>query len=90
MRYKNCTILFREPFPMFTPSGSMVILASVNGKKAKEIEVEDREQQKVVTRLLNRDKKLTDAKVKSTDGKWRVVKHSPQTDFLEMVKEQST
>jgi len=88
MRYKNCTILFREPFPIFTPEGNMEILASVDGKKPREIEVKDMEQQKVLLRMLEKDKKLTDAKIKSTDGKWRVVRHSPQADFLEMVKEE--
>ena len=54
-----------------------------------EIRIAKQQQKDVIDYLLKTDLKLTNAVVRAdSQGRWVVIKHSPQEDFFDLVKEE--
>ena len=88
---KNSIITFREPYFRKEWTANKVkyyIRASLNGLPEREIRIVAKQQKNTMDYLLQVDKKLTNAIIKCDSySKFIVLQHSPQIDFLDMVKE---
>ena len=81
-------IIFREPIyrtEVHDGQTKFYIQASVNGNPVKEIIVSAMKQKMVMRGLLLSDGKLLAAEVLVTNEGFKVLKHSPQLDFLNKI-----
>jgi len=86
---KNSIIVFREPFyrKKISDNTKYYIRACVNGEPEQEIIISTKQQRAVVDQLIREDRKLTNAVVGCENKNFVILKHSPQGDFFELVKE---
>ena len=77
-------IVFREPFPV-KDNNAYYINAIVNYKPEKNIRINDTRIQKIMDFLVKHDKKLTNAILFIHDKHYTILKHSPQSDFFDMI-----
>ena len=84
---KNCLIIFREPFPRveFSPDRKLYIRAMVNAREG-ELRIASQQQIQVMEQLVKEDGKLLNAVVKVENGKFVILKRSPQSDFFSLVR----
>ena len=90
---RKSTIVFMEPYPRREWNGHSMtyyIKASINDNLEQEIRISAKQQGEIMEHLIRVDRKLTGAIVKSdSNGRWIVLRHSPQSDFFDLVKEES-
>ena len=85
---QNCRIVFREPFPREENHGGHVklyIRAIIDEMPEREIRMDSLEQTRFVDDLVRQDGKLLNAEVLVKDGKFVLLRHSPQIDFFKEV-----
>ena len=83
----NCELVFREPFfrTEFSPNKKLYIRALVNASE-REIRIDSKQQVRIMEDLIRHDGKLLNAVVKVENGKFIVLKRSPQSDFFSLVR----
>ena len=89
---RNSEISFLEPYPRKELSGQTIkyyIKVEINGAHIQEIRIIRNQNKEIMDSLIRTDKKLTGAIVKcDSHCRFLVLRHSPQTDFFEILKEE--
>jgi len=84
----NAEVVFREPFPKVCrePMKSLYFKAVVNGIRECEYRTRARTKIEVIEREISIYGKILNARAIIKSGHLEFVEHSPQADFLKMVK----
>lgn len=87
-RDETTEIVFRESFPkvVYEPYRTYYIKVSMGNGYEGQIRMKAKQQLAVIDELITRDKKILNASVISADGVFRILSHSPQSDFFSLVE----
>ena len=88
---QNCDLEFLEPFPRvekWSNGTKYLVRACINGSIEKDIRIDRKQQMDVIDQLMASDRKLLGAVVRVNESVFSTIRHSPQTDFLEIVEEE--
>ena len=82
---RNCTLTLREPF-LRPVDGNFHVKACIDDLPEKELIIKEQQHLDILKYLTLVDKKLTSAVIRSdSQGRWVILKHSPMTDFFNLV-----
>ena len=84
---KNSILTFREPFLKTVPGESVKCILACVDDTERLVKIEEEQQLDIIDYLLLTDKKLTNAVVDcDSQGRFTVLRHSPQEDFFDLVR----